>query len=281
MKSVSLNIPLSGEVLGFHRHTSDYFCVKGWTSRRHNNSLDELHIILSGSCQIEVEDKQYFLTPGSAILVRAGKFHGPPKLQQNVERCSFLLNVPHGGFLDHQFELLSHGTIPISNEIISLCHQLDSDAEDTAPFYKDILVAKLTIIIIKILQTVNAKDIPTDTITDTPGLHGMLVAIDRFFCPWPNAIGSETDLAQKLNISRHKLNRIICQNYGMSFREKLRNAKMDYASWLLRRTDYSCKQIATLCGYSADTAFHKAFRENFGMPAQAYRKLYNKGSTDP
>lgn len=278
--SISLNIPLSGETLGFQRHTSDYFCVKGWNSRRHNNPLDELHIILSGSCQIEIEDKQYFLTPGSAILVRAGMFHGPPKLQQNVERCSFLLNVPLGGFLDRQFELLSHGTIPISDEIISLCHQLDDDAEDAAPYYKDILVAKLTILIIKILQTVNTTDIPNGSIPEDPGLHSMFVIIDRFFCPWPNAIGSETDLSQKLNISRHKLNRIICQNYGMSFREKLRNAKMDYASWLLRRTDYSCKQIATLCGYSADTSFHKAFRENFGMPAQTYRKLYSKKSPE-
>ena len=281
MKFISLNISLSGEVLSLQRHTANYFCVNGWNSKRHNNSLDELHIILSGSCHLEVEESQHHLLPGSAILVRAGKFHGPPKIQQDVERCSFLLSVSPGGFLDHQLELLSHAPVRITDEVINLCHQLDSDVEQAAPYYKDMLAAKLSLLIIKILQTINTEDVPNNNLSEDDRLHSMLIAIDRFFCPWPNAIGSETDLSNKLNISRHKLNRIIYQNYGVSFREKLRNAKMDYATWLLRRTDYSCKHIAFLCGYSADTSFHKAFRENFGIAPLAYRNQHSNSTHMP
>ena len=277
MKHVSLNISLSDEVLSLQRHTANYFCVKGWNSKRHNNSLDELHIILSGSCQLEIEESQHLLRAGSVILVRAGKFHGPPKVQQDVERCSFLLSVTQGGFLDNQLELLSYAPVHVSDDVINLCHQLDTDVEEAAPYYKDMLAAKLTLLIIKILQTINTNDVPDNRLGEENGLHSTLIAIDRFFSPWPNAIGSESDLSRKLNISRHKLNRIIYQNYGVSFREKLRNAKMDYASWLLRRTTYSCKHIASLCGYSADTSFHKAFRDNFGMAPLAYRKLYSNG----
>lgn len=279
MKFVSLNISLSGEELALQRHTANYFCVKDWDSKRHNNPLDELHIILSGSCHLEIEESQYHLTPGSAILVRAGKFHGPPKLQQDIERCSFLLSVPRNGFLDHQLDLLSHGPVCVSDDVINLCYQLDADVEQAAPYYKDMLAAKLTLLIIKILQTINTMDVPNNKLEEENGLHSILITIDRFFSPWPNAIGSESDLSRKLNISRHKLNRIIYQNYGLSFREKLRNAKMDYASLLLRRTDYSCKQIAALCGYSADTSFHKAFRVNFGMPPLSYRRLYGKNDS--
>ncbi len=280
MLPASLNISLSGEVLTIQRQTYDFVCQKPWTSKRHNNPLDELHIILSGSCQFEIEEEQHNLTQGCAILVRAGKFHGPLKPHQNIKRCSFLISVPRGGFLDQQFELLSHGTFPISEEVIDLCHQLDADVEQALPYYKDMLAAKLTLMIIGILQAANTTLVPSDDAEELTELQSMLRTIDHFFSRWPNNVGSEADLARVLKISRHKLNRIIYQNYGMCFRDKLRIAKMDYASWLLRRTDYSCKQIATLCGYSADTSFHKAFRENFGMPAQTYRKLYSKNSPE-
>ena len=272
---ISLNIPLSGEMLSLQSHTAKQFCVNGWKSNRHNNSLDELHIILSGSCQLEVEDSQHHLLPGSVILVRAGKFHGPPNVQQDVERCSFLLNVTKGSFLDHQLDLLSNAPVCVSDDVIRLCRELDSDAAEGTPYYKDMLAAKLTLLIIKILQTVNANNTPDSDHGEDSELHNMLCAIDRFFSRFPNEVGSEVELARKFNISRHKLNRIIYQNYGVCFRDKMRKARMDYASWLLRRTDYSCKHIASLCGYSADTSFHKAFRDNFGIAPLAYRKLYS------
>lgn len=280
MNTVSLNIALSGETLSFVRHTAGRFCVKGWSGQRHSNILDELHIVLSGSCQLEVEESLYDLYPGSAILVRAGEFHALSEPQPDIERCAFLLSVPRDGHLDKQFDLLSGGPFTISNEVVNLCRQLDREADLAAPYCKDMLAAKLACLLIEILRQVDTADTENADSYARTSLQNMLVAIDRFFAPWPNAIGSEADLCRQLNISRHKLNRIVRRHYGTNFRQKLYIAKMDYASWLLRRTDYHCRKVAMLCGYSADTAFYKAFRINFGMPPQTYRKKFREEKED-
>ena len=280
MNTVSLNISLSGEMLSFVRHTAEHFCVKGWTGQRHSNISDELHIVLSGSCQLEVEEHLYGLYPGSAILVRSGEFHAVSEPQPDIERCAFLLSVPSGGHLDKQFELLSRGPFSISNEAVNLCRQLDRELDLDAPYCKDMLAAKLTCLLIEILRQVDSTDTENADSYARTSLQNMLVAIDRFFSPWPKEIGSEADLCHQLNISRHKLNRIVRRHYGTNFRQKLYIAKMDYASWLLRRTDYNIRKIAMLCGYSADTAFYKAFRINFGMPPQAYRSKFREEKAD-
>lgn len=280
MGTISLQIPLSGEVLTILSYTEKYFCSRDMCLRRHAHMLDELHIILSGNCKLEVEKKQIDLFPGRVVLVRAGEFHVASELQSGLERCSFLLSVQPNAHLDKQLELLSHTPITVSNEVIDLCRQLDRDIEQAAPYYTDLLAAKLTHLIIEILRSLGSSEHPNAKLVERTQLQTTLLTIDRFFCPWPNAIGSESDLSQLLNISRHKLNRIILQHYGVNFREKLRMAKMDYASWLLRRTDYTCRQIATLCGYSADTSFHKAFRDNFDLSPQAYRKKFRENDSE-
>ena len=281
MNPVSINISLSGEKLGFLRYTRDNFCVQEWNSKRHNNVLDELHIVLEGTCLLEIEDRPFHLVPGSAILVRQGKFHAPLKVSSNIKRCTFLLSATPGGYLDTQLELLSHTPVTVPEEVMKLCYEFDIDSQQSLPYCTEMLISKFTILMIEILRLVNTSKTDVANFGISTDEQIMITAIDRFFEPWPDAFGSEEDLAQHLNISRHKLNRIIQKYYGMNFRQKLFLSKMDYASWFLRSTDYTCRQIAALCGYSADTAFHKAFSSHFGISPLEYRRQ-NKGvSQDP
>lgn len=267
----SLNLSLSGENFTFIRYTPRGFCCYGWDSRRHSNIRDEVHIILAGSCKLDVEGELYELPPGHAYVVRKGQYHAPREATEDVERCSFMLDVVSGGFLDQQLQRLSGRSFRLSGESVALCRSLNGEMDGRTAYYADMVQAKLTQLMVDILRQAEPETVPDVDGYRTPKQE-LLIGIDQFFSPWPNALGTEADLARQLNISRHKLNRIIRQYYGMSFREKLRLAKMDYASWLLRSTDYPCHQVATLCGYSADTSFYRAFATHFGIPPQAYRK---------
>ena len=276
MNPASINISLSTEKLGFVRYTGDLFCVPEWQSERHSNILDELHIILSGTCLLEVDNQHYQLEPGNAILVRAGKYHAPINTSKDIVRCSFLLSAQPGSDLDAQLELLSHFPVVVPENVRNICYQLDYDNTQLLPYCTDLLLSKLTILIIEILRQVNSsKSRAANFGIYTENQKTMLI-LDRFFKPIPEPFGTEESLAQELNVSRHKLNRIIQKNYGTNFRQKLFKSKMDYASWFLRKTDYTCKQIATLCGYSVDTSFHKAFRTYFGVSPAEYRKQHRK-----
>lgn len=274
----SLNLSLSGENFTFIRYTPRGFCCCGWDSRRHSNIRDEVHIILSGYCKLDVEGELHELPAGYAYVVRKGQYHAPQEATEDVERCSFMLDVVSGGYLDQQLQQLGGRSFPLSKESVDLCRSLNREMDGEIPYYADMVQAKLTQLMVDILRQAEPKEVPDVGAYRTPK-QALLIGIDQFFSPWPNALGTEGDLARQLNISRHKLNRIIWQYYGMSFREKLCLAKMDYASWLLRTTDFPCHQVATLCGYSADTSFYRAFAAHFGIPPQAYRKEQRGKST--
>lgn len=279
MHIASVNLPLSGENVTFIRYTPRGFCCRGWDSRRHSNIRDEVHVILSGSCKLDVEGETYDLSTGCAFVVRKGQFHAPHDATADIERCSFMLDARVNGFLDRQLQQLSGRAFTLSAESIALCRSLDRETKGAPPYCADMLQAKLTQLMVDILRQAAPDELPaTEDGYRTPK-QALLIGIDQFFSPWPNALGTEADLAQQLNISRHKLNRMIWQYYGMSFREKLSLAKMDYASWLLRSTDFPCHQVATLCGYSADTSFYRAFSIHFGLSPLAYRKEYRGAST--
>lgn len=267
----SMNLSLSGENFTFIRYTPRGFCCRGWDSRRHSNIRDEVHVLLSGSCKLDVEGQTYHIPTGHAFVVRKGQFHAPRDATPDVERCSFMLDVSAGGFLDQQLQRLSGRSFALSAESVALCRSLDRENSSGVPYYTDMVQAKLTQLMVDILRQAEPDEVPGVATYRTPK-QALLIGIDQFFSPWPNALGTEADLARQLNISRHKLNRIIWQYYGMSFREKLRLAKMDYAAWILRTTDFPCRKVAALCGYSADTSFYRAFAAHFGIPPQTYRK---------
>lgn len=268
----SVNLSLAGEHMTFIRYTPSGFCFNGWDSRRHSNIRDEVHIILSGSCSLSVEDKTYKLTAGSAFVVRKGLYHAPHDVSDNIERCSFMLDTINSGYLDGRMEQLSGRVLDMPEDIGDLCHGLDKEMRSGLPYCADILQAKLTELMVYLLRQAEPDEVPGAAGGPRTAKQELLIGIDQFFSPWPYALGTEADLSRRLNISRHKLNRIIRQYYGMNFREKLHLSKMDYAAWLLRTTDFPCHQIATLCGYSADTSFYRAFAAYFGIPPLAYRK---------
>lgn len=276
MDAGRITIPLSDEQLTVIRNTDDLFCVKGWDSERHSNVADELHILLSGSCQIEVDEQSYALQAGMAILIRAGRFHMAHRTTPDIERISLMLKADGQGRLDTLLQNLSGPPFLLSADALSLCRQLDGNETPPLPYREELAAARMTMILIDILRAASPASPPAGLPSRSAPWQTNMAMIDEFFSPWPEAIGSETDLAQRLRLSRHQLNRIIQQNYGMSFRQKLKLAKMDYASWLLRSTDYSCYQISMLCGYTAESSFYKAFGAYFNMSPRTYRQKYGK-----
>ena len=85
------------------------------------------------------------------------------------------------------------------------------------------------------------------------------------------------ELAKELHLSRSQLNRFLKEQYGMSFREKLLQTRMDRASWLLRHTEKPVEEIAGEVGYRSESAFFQVFRKIFGQTPEKYRKQHTRG----
>ena len=96
---------------------------------------------------------------------------------------------------------------------------------------------------------------PALAASPTPAFAPQSFLIDQFFC-YPSAMNSGAEvLARMLNVSPRHLDRILLDTYGMNFREKLNQTKLNYATDLLSNKELTIDQIARLLGYSNSSSF--------------------------
>ncbi|MFN7926752.1 MAG: helix-turn-helix transcriptional regulator [Blastocatellia bacterium] len=82
---------------------------------------------------------------------------------------------------------------------------------------------------------------------------------------------SLNQIAQELKISPVRLARILKQQFGYSFRQLLRQQRVDVAKQLLLSPQYSIKEIAAQVGFADNHYFSRSFRQLIGYSPSEYR----------
>lgn len=240
-----------------------------WGSDTHNHPKFEVHILLSGSCSMDMEGASHTLQEGQFAVIAPGRYHRPELGSRRFERVSIGVTVPDGELRrSMQAATAETGIYPATEEILHLCRGILTESGRRDPFRKEMMQAKVSVLALAVLRAMN--------------LQGEVRGLDKEGRRMPSAIdiyfernlarnpGAE-DLARQLHLSRRHLNRILQANYGMGFREKLLQARLEKAKWLLRHTDKSVSVIAGEVGYTYDSAFREAFCRQVGATPQAYR----------
>jgi AraC family transcriptional regulator len=80
-------------------------------------------------------------------------------------------------------------------------------------------------------------------------------------------------LAEVAHLSPYHFHRIFSGIVGESISSHVRRLRLERAAGELRRTDRDVIDIALDAGYEAHEPFTRAFREHFGTPPSAFRKL--------
>lgn len=242
-----------------------------WNVARHCNANFEVHIILSGSCTLMVDEKAHPMQSGSAMLLLPGQFHYPYAPSEYLERLTFSFTFAPGDLSNQLKQLKECILCEISNSMMVLCQEILSELSKQQPFSQDALTSLFSLLLIQLLRSCElcprVQDSPS---TDVASLRTS--TIDKFFSPWPGNFDTEEDLAKQLHLSRRQLNRVLLQHYGMNFREKMLQARMEWAGWLLLTSDKKISEIGVLVGYTAESSFFKAFRAYYHTTPQAYRK---------
>lgn len=78
-------------------------------------------------------------------------------------------------------------------------------------------------------------------------------------------------VAEELAISKVNLSRILNQQAGISFRELLRNARIEEAKRMLGSGGYSIKEVAARVGFPDSHYFSRSFKKVTGVSASDYR----------
>lgn len=80
-----------------------------------------------------------------------------------------------------------------------------------------------------------------------------------------------TEIADRLRVSREHLCRMFHQKTGTTLHTYILRQKMDYASTLLKHSDYNIKEIATRLGYDSPAHFGRTFRRVKAMTPGDFR----------
>ncbi len=81
-------------------------------------------------------------------------------------------------------------------------------------------------------------------------------------------------VASELHVSANYFSRYFSSALGTSFSHYLKLKRVQYASALLLSSRVSVEEIAYRSGFSSLTFFNRAFREQFNMSPQEYRRRY-------
>jgi len=79
------------------------------------------------------------------------------------------------------------------------------------------------------------------------------------------------DVARELAMSEVQLSRILNQQVGISFRQLLRNTRIEEAKRMLASGKYSVKEVAIRVGFVDSHYFSRSFKELTGLSASEYR----------
>ena len=78
-------------------------------------------------------------------------------------------------------------------------------------------------------------------------------------------------VAKELPMSRKRLSRILNQQVGISFRQLLRDMRIEEAKRILTSRQFSVKEVALRVGFSDSHYFSRSFKESTGLNAGEYQ----------
>lgn len=265
-----LEIPFAGTVLKLRMGPNDDQERRTWNMGRHSNAEFEIHILLSGSCDLELGNQDIQFQTAKAMLIAPGTFHGPHNLSEDFERFCFSFMPTRQDFSQQLCDQVRNVAIcSLPPEAIMICRLILEELKLGLSYSEDAVRAFFIQLLVIIFRRTHLEFSDTSVPVNTATWR--TTVIDQFFAPWPDAFGTEDELVAMLNLSRRQLNRVLVQNYGMGYRQKMLRARMEYAGELLCTTDQKIGQIGALAGYTAESSFYKAFQSYYHMTPQEYR----------
>ena len=245
-----------------------------WDQKRHSNAAYELHIVLSGSCTVSVQENTLHLSGGDVLVILPGIHHMSATGSGGVSHLSVsFTETGRARFPAGNTEYL---LLRADEEILQSAQSLVLETGRSLPCRKELLTLLLQEVFLRVVRKLlpQASSLPAEKkerrdIFDSSRIRNDL--IDDFFEKHHSENVNESMLADILGVSTRQLSRILRQNYGMGYSEKMNAARMDHAAWLLRTTDLSVSAISEIAGFSSEGNLFRHFRTRFGKTPKQYR----------
>ena len=242
-----------------------------WGGPSHNHADYEIHVLLSGAVRVDVEGRTYPLQPNQVMVIAPGRYHCRLPETAPLTRLCVNFSVTDGPLRCCLQERVTDCRIfEADGLLLQACSGIDRELQAQLPFGRTILQGFLMQILVEVFRGLEI-DCGGEAAVKASGRDPFTHEIDLYFENHVRQGGKVEELANRLFLSPSQLNRLLRENYGMTFREKMLRARMGQAARLLRHTDLPICRIAEEVGYSVSTSFFHVFRTVYGMTPEQYR----------
>ena len=249
-------------------------------AHRHSNISYEIHYARLGRGDVTIDGKTRSVVPDTLYVTGAGIEHAQrcdpdnPILEYclylNCEMSAYTRDDPFLGFVQTPFWMGEDG-----GRVYPLLERLIEECRRPQPGVREMVEALLRQIIILLTRMYRQEAAPMPARARVPVLTraGLMPIIeDAFF--YRHRSLTLKDLSSLLNLSARQTQRLLRDNFGKTFSQKLADARMAAASQLLAGTDLSVTEIAERTGYSSIEHFSAAFRRLMGCSPRQYRQRH-------
>ena len=256
----------------------------------------ELFFVNHGQCTIRGDEQDYICNPSDILLLNEGARHKMARLSPDADVYSlqFSFSPNHKQADSFYSRLLAKLSSPVllrgQETLLTTLNLLRKEFALQQPLYDTTIEALLQVFYAQLLRSlldVPATPLPQSFSITPPAdrKHQQFdvvpqifykAILDSFFNSSSLQIADLSRLAKELSLSTIQTRRVVKRYYGVTFQERLIQAKLQKSRFLMDTTDLSLKAIAEQSGYGSYHAFFKVFTSHTGQTPSEYRQSHNK-----
>ena len=251
---------------------------------KHWHERMEFHIVKSGTLKLICDEVEVLIHPGEISIISPGVSHTGGALDGTLEYDVIMFEPEYliNGFIssqqyirplvDEEFRFVYKTNIP---QILSLANQ-----------------------IIEMHKNKNSYN-PLENIACIYQFLGLLhrycVTYDKQFSPIKTRISDvikyiDSNFTNNLDLDyickefyyeKSTFCRCFKKHTGLKYSEYIRLKRLEYSCKLLKKTEYTIKDIAVQAGFNDSAYFVNCFKKNYGMTPLHYRNIYVEQKPSP
>ncbi len=259
--------------------TDAFYLERAVDSEIHSHSFFEIHYFLEGSGCVTVDGEKMRFEPGKLLLIAPEKYHIQSMDSKNTAKYIFkfyletVKNKNDDITLSLTERILSDGFVLAKDNqgILAVLREIEKELAEELKGYKDIVSSLLTVVMTKLCRECcgSSKTEKPDKLEVSAGTETI---IDNYFDQNFNRGAKIEELCGLVHLSCSQLSRVIRSMYGMSYKEKQVETRLNYIQHLLKKDELTIEQISQMCGFESASGLSNFFKRHKLISPQQYRK---------
>lgn len=271
---------------GYLKESYHYFHLKDSAGQErdfHYHEFDKIVILLTGDVVYAVEDQTYTLHPWDVLLVKHHCIH-KAVISKTTEYQRVILYLdgkyfdramPQAGLMagfDRADRCCSYRFAPDERErreLEGLIQQYEAAQADTrvgSDTVRELIVMGLLVLVNRMVARQDFAETSQETTCDPKIRQALSYINENLTAPLDAGL-----LAEQVYLSKYHFMRLFKSQTGFTVHGYIRQKRLLYAARLIR-AGTSANRAAEEAGFSDYSAFHRAFRESFGIAPGQLRK---------